>query len=376
MKGCIIVFTLVLIACGTKPAAPASDLSAIYTAAPPLPDTPAYYPDLSISMGRGSCLGSCPVYRLGIDAKGNVIYEGVDWVAITGKRSARITPQQIDELVAAIKRANIWTLKDAYFAATDLPSIGLSIRLNGQSKRIWHAGKLDCGKYDGGAPMALCELEREIEATVNSNRWVKPMSMSASGFRGRPPASFRPSRAASDFGIVSQEPCGPPCFQGIRPGITTFWDARLIVKNAGQQCRLGDTILGENRWLICRSGDTHIEMVASGTHTVDEMRLTVDRIHLQPPVKVTVGELIAQYGPPDSLVPSNNGDGQRLGMGLNYDRLQTRVILAMLPGIIYTVTPGTTIESVDYQTAANYQRDRSWEADNGFLQPWKGYGAY
>jgi hypothetical protein len=123
-------------------------------------------------MERGACYGRCPIYKLTISANGTVDYEGIRFVRIEGKRRSKINASQIEELVASIKNADFFSLEDEYVTpATDLPSITLSITLDGQTKSIWHYGFLDCGSEN--APQELCELESKIEEVVNSKQWVK-----------------------------------------------------------------------------------------------------------------------------------------------------------------------------------------------------------
>ncbi len=198
-----------------------------------------------------------------------------------------------------------------------------------------------------------------------------------------PPATRIPSaaptpNAAGDFGILSQQPCGPPCFQGIRPGVTMFDDAGAQLANADLPCAVTEdpSLQPDARSLFCESGDALIWLVSfvAGS-TVDPATLPVDEIRLRPPVQITVEELVRRYGPPDSLLASVNA-GQR-GMLLFYDRLQTSVTLPMQPApVYYAVERGTPLELVVYQSAAGYESDQSDAYTLTHAQPWKGYGKY
>ncbi len=144
-------------------------------AAGPAPTPTAVYPGLSISLERGPCITGCAVYRVMVDAYGNVSYEGLYGVAVQGKRSAKITLQQVGELVQAIDQAHVLALPDTYGSIN--PSVTLVITLHGQSKHFSHVyGSLECREdlYQDGAPPALCALEHKIEAVVNVEQWVKP----------------------------------------------------------------------------------------------------------------------------------------------------------------------------------------------------------
>ena len=180
---------------------------------------------------------------------------------------------------------------------------------------------------------------------------------------GTPPAFMR----AGDFGILSQEPCGPPCFRDIRPGVTSFSDATLLLQNAGVPCTVSDITQGTV--LKCGSSDISISVATVGLCTAASTSPMVGGIGLAPPDKITVGEFIARYGPPDLLIL---GGPQVL---LPYERMQTVVDIGVqLAQPSYTVTASTTINQFIYVTAADYstclqqlQRD---------VQPWKGYGTY
>jgi hypothetical protein len=143
------------------------------------------YPDLLVTLERGGCYGSCPIYKLTIDGKGKVIYEGEEFVAVKGRRESAVSQEKIRALVAAVERANYFSLADRYEPQiTDLPSVTTSIRLRGKTKSIYHYGAL-CGeearplpggeKYeiDYGAPKELCELEEAIDEIANVKRWVE-----------------------------------------------------------------------------------------------------------------------------------------------------------------------------------------------------------
>ena len=130
------------------------------------------YPDLLILMERGVCFGTCPIYKITIHADGTVDYEGVKFVKIEGKRTAQISPEQIKNLVTAIEDIRFFSLEDEYAPnATDLPSIKLSITLDGRSKTVWHYGMIACGAEK--ATEDLCKFERQIDEAVNSGQWVK-----------------------------------------------------------------------------------------------------------------------------------------------------------------------------------------------------------
>ena len=134
---------------------------------PPAPD----YSDLVITLERTACFGACPVYKLTIYGDGRVVYEGQQFVAVTGQQTATLTAEQVQELVNEIEKANYFALKDDYTAlVTDMPSVITSVTLNGKAKTINHYGY--CGADFDEAPKELCDLELQIDAVTNSAQWV------------------------------------------------------------------------------------------------------------------------------------------------------------------------------------------------------------
>jgi len=161
----------------------------------PMPTPTPAYPDLAIEMVRTGGLLRSAHYRLRVDASGNVSYvsyaetnDGIFEV----KGSAKIIPQQIDELVAAIEKADVFALEDSYydFVGMDLPEMYLIITLNGRTKRVSQYPALRCsGDHSSTAPQALCDLELKIQATVNLDRLVKLAAVPTFSTLGGTPSS-------------------------------------------------------------------------------------------------------------------------------------------------------------------------------------------
>lgn len=129
------------------------------------PAVPSSLDNTVISMKRTVCFGSCPDYELTIYGNGTVIYEGHNFVAITGKRSAIVPSEDVRELVSDFYDINYFSLRDEYTAqVTDLPTTTTSIRIDGRFKQI-------IDYY--GAPEELRQLEDKIDDIANSEIWIK-----------------------------------------------------------------------------------------------------------------------------------------------------------------------------------------------------------
>ena len=128
-----------------------------------------------ITLERGPCFGTCPVYSVTLDGSGAVLFEGRRFVADTGISTARVPPARIDSLVAELTAGGYFDFADRYRAgepgceqyATDLPSVNTEVRAGSRSKRIEH----DHGCME--APQALTTLEGRIDSVAGVARWIK-----------------------------------------------------------------------------------------------------------------------------------------------------------------------------------------------------------
>lgn len=137
--------------------------------------------EVSIQMERTACYGKCPVYTLTIEPNGNVTFEGRQYTSTVGKAEAKLEREKIVELIAAIHKADYFSLNDSYVdesdgcpvTATDSPSVHLKIRLGSYERSTRHYyGCLE--KADGYRPYPaeLTELEKRINEIAGTNRWI------------------------------------------------------------------------------------------------------------------------------------------------------------------------------------------------------------
>lgn len=135
-------------------------------------DPPTAHANLLITLERTACFGTCPIYALTIYEDGRVEYVGQDFVTAKGEQTGSITPEKLQELVAAFQNADYFNLQDEYTAPiTDLPTTITSFTFDGTTKTIRNYG----GCLDNmlvPAPQALCELENKIDEVTKSAQWV------------------------------------------------------------------------------------------------------------------------------------------------------------------------------------------------------------
>ena len=124
--------------------------------------------DVVITVERTMCFGFCPDYLLSIYGNGKVVYEGHYYVQVEGRRTTYISKRKVRELVDEFERIGFYKFDDHYaIGFTDMPSVLITINLEGKSKTI--------DIYGGGAPEEIMKLISQIEETVDVSRWVGEM---------------------------------------------------------------------------------------------------------------------------------------------------------------------------------------------------------
>jgi hypothetical protein len=127
----------------------------------------------SITLERTSCFGPCPTYKVTIHGDGTVEYEGFTNVRVVGKATSRIRSRVVDELRAEFERIGFWGLRKEYTSidfgdgtglmVSDRPTAITSFSSGGRTKTV--------SDYLG-APQALRDLEKRIDAEAGTKRWV------------------------------------------------------------------------------------------------------------------------------------------------------------------------------------------------------------
>ncbi len=128
----------------------------------------------AVSLERGPCFGSCPVYTISVSPSGRVTFEGRAHLRRLGTFTGEIPRQRVDALLLELERAGYFGFANRYAVSevacgryvTDLPSAISSVTVGGRTKRIEH----DHGC--GGAPGALAVLEKRIDEVLGSDRWL------------------------------------------------------------------------------------------------------------------------------------------------------------------------------------------------------------
>ncbi|RJF89644.1 hypothetical protein D3874_23930 [Oleomonas cavernae] len=121
-----------------------------------------------ITLRRGVCMGSCPVYEVTIDGDGKVTFDGGYFVAVATSIDYRISTRDVADLLEKFKAADFFSLEDRYDAGVDdAPTYEISLQIDGRKKTV-----IDSMGSHVGAPAGLQDLEREIDRVAGTRRWI------------------------------------------------------------------------------------------------------------------------------------------------------------------------------------------------------------
>ena len=127
-----------------------------------------------VTLERGPCYGTCPVYRVSLGGDGMVTFMGTRFVKTVGPDTSRVAPDKVGRLVDSLDASGYFALADQYVPdstacgryATDAPTVTTSVQSKGHNKTVRH----DLGCV--GAPPALVAMERLIDSVAGTSRWT------------------------------------------------------------------------------------------------------------------------------------------------------------------------------------------------------------
>jgi hypothetical protein len=168
-------------------------------------------------------------------------------------------------------------------------------------------------------------------------------------------------------GFLSQEPCGPPCFWNITPGVTNQDQVVEILKSKElfQECDYFDNLKESgSRGFICRP----VVII-----TFQDNSDIVAGVGFKPSQTITVEEVISKYDAPNAVLVTAVGipeNEPHTVMTLYYDDLNVNLSLIEQKAGIYELTPTTRIENIAYSDQPSYESIRRYS------QEWNGYSKY
>ncbi len=156
------------------PVAARGEVSIVFLTAERLPIRHLPFPEVrrdnvSITLERSGCFGSCPSYSVTVRGDGHVSFAETGYVLVPGAHEYAIPPEAVDALVARFRAADFWSLDDAYTAdITDSAVHTLTFRAGGQVKMV-----SDYVGVQAGMPDVVSALEGAVDETADTARWIE-----------------------------------------------------------------------------------------------------------------------------------------------------------------------------------------------------------
>lgn len=122
--------------------------------------------DFELTFSRTGCKGTCPVFTMYVDAKGEVYYQGEAFVEMEGKYRKSISQDDMRKLVEAVKEAGFFDMNNRYDDPNlmDVPSATIECKMNGNKHKV-------VDRVEG--PEKLKRLEEQIEQIIGKEGFNK-----------------------------------------------------------------------------------------------------------------------------------------------------------------------------------------------------------
>jgi hypothetical protein len=121
-----------------------------------------------ITLQRSGCYGRCPSYVVTVSTE-SIVFDGGSFVATPGKHTGGVDPNAVRDLAKKFVAADFYSMDSSYRATvTDNPTYILSIAIDGRKKKV--------EDYLGswvGMPEVITDLEDEVDALAQTQRWIK-----------------------------------------------------------------------------------------------------------------------------------------------------------------------------------------------------------
>lgn len=115
---------------------------------------------------KTSCYGRCPSFVFKLKSDLSCELDSSYFFIAEGNNKGKITQEQYNTLIEKIKKAGIYDFKDNYddTLKQDVPSTYITVNLDHKIKKI-HSRS--------GSPVALLNLQSDIDAFIKSIKWEK-----------------------------------------------------------------------------------------------------------------------------------------------------------------------------------------------------------
>lgn len=169
------------------------------------------------------------------------------------------------------------------------------------------------------------------------------------------------SRTPRNTDLFNDITCAAPCVLGITPGVTSYKEAKEIIKNTPSLLNCQEPDMLPSLQISCDNFGLHFR------------GKTVDVIGLRD-LNLTLEQLIEKYGAPDKIrvaIFNWPGSSPKLVSALLFQSVRMQVVLPDATGAEYRVEPTALITSVSFLSEEAFTPVFELYEDT-----WNGYGIY
>jgi hypothetical protein len=175
-----------------------------------------------------------------------------------------------------------------------------------------------------------------------------------------------------DGGLITNDPCGPPCFWNITPGKTTIDEVFRVIegKEITEECETVKDEDKDNDYFIC--GNSFMIVYSEKNKTISNISLYLTQ-------EINMKVIINELGPPDRVF-SKVGElpdyPDSLDMWIFYDEILTKLRLETQPIVdgnwYYQLSESTIVDTIEYYDEEGYENNTLYR----FASIWQGFGEY
>jgi len=118
-----------------------------------------------IGISHGSCMGSCPTYKVALSSTGDVVYTGIANVAVRGTVRYKISAEEAYQLGAMMERDGFFNLANEYIVIPDAQRFETSLVWKGKIKSV-----VD---YGVNVPENLLLMREKVEKALRIKRFIE-----------------------------------------------------------------------------------------------------------------------------------------------------------------------------------------------------------
>jgi Domain of unknown function (DUF6438) len=117
----------------------------------------------AISMERGGCFGTCPVYRVELQRQGRARFTGEAYVKVRSTLEGHVSRGRFAELAVLLQELHFFELDHTYMGSVDAPDLHIEVEREGVTTTV--VG------YGGGGPLELWTIGELIDSTGRQVEW-------------------------------------------------------------------------------------------------------------------------------------------------------------------------------------------------------------